>query len=131
MKLKMKKLNRIWHNHTKWEDNKNGMYRNVTNKNIRNKLIKKVIFFFNNKKIYSKFMEDVIINWKFSCEHNLTNSNLNCIAWLGQASACLFCNAPEDITREAWNLLSEEKQNEANKVAEKKIIKWNKCQKNI
>lgn len=102
-----KKLNRIWHNHSKWEDAHYGMYDSITDKKRRFELLKKVKQYFSNKKLYSKYMKLVIQNWKYSCEHNLTNPSMNHIAWLGQASACLYCKAPEDITREAWSLLQE------------------------
>lgn len=64
--------------------------------------------------------EDVLIaltnEWKFGCEHNLTNRSLNRIAWLGQAAMAYKYKIPA-IFSSGWQLLTEEQQEDANNVA--------------
>lgn len=63
-------------------------------------------------------------NWKISAEHNLSNTNRNRQAWLGQAACCFSHGAPEYITKLAWNNLTEKEQKIANDVADDVIKDW-------
>ena len=76
-------------------------------------------------------MDKVIIEWRYSCEHNLTNDSLNQIAYIGQAACCLYYEIPNVITMEAWNMLTGEVQERSNKIAKQAIDKWNKQNKLI
>ena len=72
---------------------------------------------FNSEKMTKKFMLRVINEWKFSCEHNLTNPSMNKIAYIGQAACCIYCGAPNTITMKAWNMLDENIKERANRIA--------------
>jgi hypothetical protein len=84
-------------------------------------------------KAYAEFLRDsarfeealarVINEWKNSCEHYLTNENMNRIAWLGQASMCIATGVPACF-RGGFNKLSEKEQTEANRVALKWLNVW-------
>lgn len=126
----MKQLTRIYHDYTKWEEVKYNAYAKINPKK-KDYQIDKVIYFFKNPNLINEFMEFVIENFKYSCEHNLTNPNLNHRAWLGQTALAVYNKIPAEITMEAWNFLTEEEQNRANTIAEKKIKRWIKCQKSI
>lgn len=77
----------------------------------------------------------VVNEWKFSCEHNLTDRSQNRRAWIGQAAAALAYNYSADFTKTAWNMTDKQKQEDANKVADIAISLWEKkhleglCQK--
>lgn len=121
-------MNRIYHNHELWEEVKYNMYGASKNKEQD---IQKVINFFNTESLVIEYMEKVIEEFKYSCEHNFTNPSMNKIAWLGQASVSLYSNIPEDIVRIAWSYLTLEIQERANNIAIRMIERWNKCQKYI
>ena len=82
---------------------------------------------------YAKFLADssafsvaltrVVNEWKFSCEHYLTNPAMNRIAWLGQASMCYATGVPSAY-RGGFGLLTEEQKEQANELALKYLNKW-------
>lgn len=110
---------RIYHPYHLWEDFKNGFY----NPHNEDK-IQSVIDMFSSEIKTQECMEFVINNWKYSCEHNLTNQSLNRIAWLGQSACCIYDKVPSKTTMQAWNLLDEKTQLRANNIAQKTIDKW-------
>lgn len=124
------KIKRIYHNHRLWEEVEYNMYGNYNNKN-KEMLIQKVINFFNTESLVIEYMERVIEQFKFSCEHNLTNPNMNKIAFIGQCSLALYGKIAREITMIAWNYLTPEIQERANKIAEKQIKRWEECQNYI
>lgn len=82
---------------------------------------------------YSKFLADIprfekaliklISEWKNSCEHYLTNSKMNRIAWLGQASMCIDSGIPSRFCG-GYNLLTEEQQKDADLKALEYLNIW-------
>jgi hypothetical protein len=72
-------------------------------------------------------MQAVVDTWAIAASVNLTNLQQNRRAWLGQAACCLEHKCPEDVTREAWNTLSEDVQRSANAVAMQIIEEWDRC----
>ena len=112
-------MERIFHPYTLWEDFKNGFYEPHDEGKIQ-----LVIEMFLSEQKTLESMEYVINNWKYSCEHNLTNQSLNRIAWLGQSACCVYGKVPSKTTMQAWNLLDEQTQNNANKIAQETIDKW-------
>ncbi len=79
--------------------------------------------FLKDDKKFKNALNHVINEWKYSCEHYLTNSSLNRIAWLGQAAMCYATGIPA-IFRSGFNLLTEEQQNRANLIALEYLNKW-------
>jgi hypothetical protein len=67
---------------------------------------------------FTNAMKNVIDNWPYSCEQNLTASVINHQAWLGHAGCAFNHDAPEDLTRQAWSMLNEQQQLEANLAAD-------------
>jgi hypothetical protein len=76
-------------------------------------------------------MMSVVNDWKYSCEHNLSNTSINRISWVGQAACAYAINSSENIVRFAWWKLTDEEKNRANEKAKNAINYWeeNICQK--
>lgn len=110
---KIMTIRRIYHPYWDWECWKAGMY-------ARRDSV-------DGKEKYAEFLSDiprfnlalcqVITKWPMSCEHFLTDPNINRIAWLGQASMCIETGISRQY-RSGFMLLSGRQQNEANYMAE-------------
>ena len=119
-------LTRTYHPYWKWEEIKHNMWGKVED---RDQFLKWAIDFTGDHKRYGSYMMKVVKEWKFSCEHNLSNRTQNRKAWIGHAACALAEGCPEDIVREAWKYLTEEQQHLANREAEKAIQHWEEeCQ---
>ena len=116
-------MKRVYYSFDKWEDFKNGMFKTKCsmdeNKIINNckKLLKGDLFLWAS-------MNHVSENWRYSAEMNLSNRNRNRQAWLGQSACCFAHNAPDYLTKEAWNLLSDNERKQANAIADGVIKQW-------
>ena len=118
-------MKRIYHPYTDWEDYKLGMWRKETTENEK-VLLDKAIDFTGDHEEYGYWMLQVIEKMPKACEHNLTDFTQNRKAWIGHAACCLAHKIPEYITRDAWGYLNKKQQDDANKQAEKAILKWEK-----
>ena len=128
--MKNPKIKRIYHNYELWEEFKFGMW-NKLKRNKESEMLHKAIEFTGNANLYGEFMLRVTREWKYSCEQNLSHTNLNRQAWIGHAACCLAIGCPEYITRLAWHNLTEEQQIKANIKADEAIFEWEKCQNTI
>ena len=120
--------NRIFHTYDKWECHKAGFYENSKEGMSKAECEEAYRKFLSDDKEFAKALNSVTTEWKHSCEHYLTNSAMNRIAWLGQASACYALGIPSAY-RGGFNLLSEAEQLKANKLALKYLNKWLKKNK--
>jgi hypothetical protein len=118
-------LKRIYHHYEKWEDWRNGMY-SVSPTSMVNQLVDSAKNLLNTTSEFYYIASKVISDWTNSCEQNLTNRNRNRQAYIGQASCCFNSGTPENLTKLAWHQLSSTQQNEANAIADKIILKWEK-----
>lgn len=115
---------RIFHTFDKWECNKAGFYetkppRGLTADNCRayyRELLQDIPEF-------ERILECVITEWKHSCEHYLTNSAMNRIAWLGQAALCYKYGIPSEF-RGGYGLLTEAQQLAADEAALRALNTW-------
>lgn len=114
---------RIYHPYWLWEDFNSGMWRKVS-KDDEILLLKLAIEFTGNHIQYGMAMEEVVFKWKYAMEHNLTNTSLNRLAFIGHCAAQYRHKIPEYITRMAWAKLSETQREDANHVALKVLKKW-------
>ena len=73
--------------------------------------------------LFESILEKLIVEWKYSCEHYLTNRSMNRIAWLGQASVCIVSGVPSRYSG-AWFDVSESKRDLANYLALEYLNKW-------
>ena len=122
MNLKVEK-DRIYHQWSLWEDYPCGFYNNSSGKEKEEKL-QKALDMFNNENLTIDNMLAVVNNWRYSCEHNLTNNSMNKIAYIGQAACAYYAEVPSTVTMEAWNLLSKEVQERSNRIAEEVLNIW-------
>lgn len=116
-------MKRIYHPYTRWEEVPAGMWANVPAAEVMAHL-ERAIAFTGNAEIYGAAMLRVIVEWPLSCEHNLTDENINRKAWVGHAATTLAIGCPEHITRMAWGRLSQEQQDAANAKAQQAIDLW-------
>tara|TARA_R100001480_G_scaffold23315_2_gene33589 strand:+ start:2979 stop:4109 length:1131 start_codon:yes stop_codon:yes gene_type:complete len=122
---------RIFHTYDKWECHKAGFYKSKLNDLSHEECENKFIEIMTNEKLFDESLNRVINEWKYSCEHYLTNKAMNRIAWLGQAAVCILSGVPSKYST-AWSKLNKEQQNKANLIANKYLNIWlekNKMQK--
>ena len=119
------KLDRKYYRYEKWEDFSSGMYSVVSPKE-REIILPRAIEFMGNIKLFESFMKRVVVEWPHSSEHNLSSKSSNRRAWIGQASCAMALVCPEDVTREAWGMIGEQKRILANRAADRVIKKWEK-----
>lgn len=123
-------MKRVYHPYWRWEDYLHGFYDNCSG-SLKESLIQKGIEMFNSKKLTRENMFRVVNEWKYSCEHNLTNPSMNQIAYIGQAACCIYASIPSTVTMELWNMLSKDVQQRANKDAQDALNHWISNNKNI
>ena len=117
-------MKRKYHPYLKWEDFQFGMWRKIKDKKEEEFFLKQAVDLTGDNKKYGEFMLLVAKEWKYSCEHNLTDPTLNKLAFIGHAACCLATGCPEYITRKAWWILSKEQRDLANNEAENAIKFW-------
>lgn len=115
--------NRIFHKYTEWECFKAGFYNTTKDGMTKEQCEIKYAEFLKNSKEFRRTLRRVINEWKNSCEHYLTNSSMNRIAWLGQASVCYAKGIPSEF-RAGFNLLTENEKDKANRIALLYLNKW-------
>lgn len=116
-------MKRVYHPYWDWEEWKAGMW-NPPSRESRPDLLSLAVRFTGDHDAYGEAMMQVIKAWPKSSEHNLTATNMNRLAWVGHAAACFAHGIPEDVTREAWGILSEEQRIAADKKAEIAVQAW-------
>lgn len=118
------KLKRIYHRYEKWECYRSGFFK--SKKGNKEENIQKVVDFFEKEDgiNFDISCNSIIHDWRYSCEHNLSNESLNRIAWLGQACVAKELGIDCYTTREAWSFLSDETKNRSNEIAQKYLNEW-------
>ena len=115
--------NRIFHTYKDWECYRAGFYETTKEGMTKEQCEIAYRDFLINLPKFEESLNFIIKEWKNSCEHYLTNSAMNRIAWLGQAALCYSENIPSTF-RSGFNLLTENQQLAANEVALKYLNKW-------
>ena len=114
---------RIFHTFDKWECQKAGFYATTVIGKTKEECESEYATMLIDLDEFKKALEGVISEWKYSCEHYLTNTAMNRIAWLGQASLCYGRKIPSKY-KGGFNLLSKEEQEKANLLAYEHLNKW-------
>lgn len=114
---------RIFHTYEKWECHKAGFYAPKYKDWKVAECERFYCDFLSDVERFKKTAEKVISEWKYSCEHYLTNKAMNRIAWLGQAAVCYESGVPSRYCS-GWSLLTKEAQEEANLVALDVLNNW-------
>jgi hypothetical protein len=79
--------------------------------------------FLRNLKLFKSCAYRVLNEWPSSTEHNLTNPNMNRIAWIGQSSICIQYGIPSKY-RGGYHLLTLRQQKDADVAALEVINHW-------
>lgn len=118
------KMNRIYHTWEKWECFPAGFYDNKAPNNMTKEEAEKTYYaFLTDLSLFESILKKVIKKWKHSCEHYLTNENMNRIAWLGQACLAYKYNIPA-CYRGGYNQLSDIEKQKADELALKYLNRW-------
>lgn len=117
-------MSRVYHTWDKWECYPAGFFDTKPPKGMTD---------IDCEKLYRDFLKDddrfraaldrVLAEWVNSCEHNLTNENMNRIAWLGQAAMCIDTGVPSRF-RGGYHLLTDDEKYRADQTALFYLNKW-------
>ena len=122
-------MKKIWHPYWKWECFKSGFYSDFKDiKLTKEECEQEYKKFLSNLPLFEKILKKVITKWNYSCEHFLTDSSRNKIAWLGQASMAYYKKIPAKA-RAGYKLLSNKQQKLADNLAKKYLKKYLKMKK--
>lgn len=116
-------MNRVFHPYWKWEEHAAGMWQ-LAPIEQRPGLLEKAVQFTGDAEQYGAAMMRVINEWPNSCEQNLTDTSMNRLAWVGHAACSLQHGIPEDITRKAWAMLTDQQRTDADAKAQKAVDEW-------
>ena len=117
-------MTRIYHTWDRWECYPAGFYENKPPDGMSaEEATRRYAEFLRDLSAFESALHQVTTEWKNSCEHYLSNENMNRIAWLGQASACIALGLPSSF-RAGFNLLSPEEQESANALALAYLNRW-------
>lgn len=115
-------MKRIFHPYDKWEDYINGMYsKHHEDADILIDLSKNML---SDQTKFYKYGKKMISEWVFSSDQNLSNKSINRMAWVGQATCCFAHEAPDFVTKKAWDSMEQKDRDAANKTAIKLINEW-------
>lgn len=115
--------NRFFHTFDKWECHKAGFYASGVEGMKADECIEAYRAFLSDDARFSIALEKVISEWKYSCEHYLTNGAMNRIAWLGQAAMCYETGIPSKFCA-GFNFLTESEKERANQTALDALNRW-------
>ena len=115
--------NRIFHTFDKWEAVAAGFFAPGVKGRTKDDCEAEYGAFLSDLSKFAEGIKRVFKEWPNSCEHNLTNSSMNRIAWLGQAAACIVLGLPSTYRGGFANLLIEQ-QSEANSLALRYLNIW-------
>jgi len=115
-------MNRIFHPWDKWECYKHNFFGSLKGlkKPEAEEMYRSLL---SNPSRFEECLQEIINTWKYSCEHNLSNKDMNRVVWLGQASLALKYQIPADY-RNGYNLLSVKEQETADKLAQAYLDIW-------
>lgn len=117
-------MKRIYHTWDKWECYPAGFYEDKPPDGLTaHDATRKYAEFLRDTPAFEAAAFGVVAEWPRSCEHYLSNVNMNRIAWIGQASACLALRLPSAF-RSGFHLLTPDEQKTANATALKALNRW-------
>lgn len=108
--------NRVFHTFDKWEAVAAGFFLPGLKGRDKNDCEQEYGVFLADLAKFEEGIKKVFKEWPNSTEHNLTNSSMNRIAWIGQAAACAAKGLPSTY-RAGFSALPEDVQDKANKLA--------------
>ena len=116
-------MDRIYHTYDKWECYPAGFY-NSKHKTLKDDQCREAYRdFLRDSNQFAYGMFKVMTEWPNSCEHYLSNENMNRIAWLGQSAVCAVLGIPSQF-RGGFNMLTDDEQKTANSLALSFLNVW-------
>lgn len=126
--MNQRPLERIYHTWEKWESFRSGFFDNNPPEGISKSDAEQLYYkLLSDPVAFADALANILVEWPYSCEHNLTNKTLNRIAWMGQAALAYVYKIPAHF-RGGYNLLTKEQQQAADAVALKYINIWMQSQ---
>ena len=119
----MQKIKRIYHTWDKWECYPAGFYENSKSGMTKDECENEYKNFLSDLNRFELALKRLVNEWKYSCEHYLTNEKMNRIAWLGQAAMCIESNIPSCF-RSGYFLLDKKQRSDADELALKYLNVW-------
>lgn len=120
----VKKIERIFHTWDQWECYPAGFYEEKPPKGMTAEECELAYRdFLASLPDFAQGLEGVVNDWINSCEHYLTNENMNRIAWLGQSAMCYAHQIPSRY-RGGYNLLTDEQKQQADNLALEYLNIW-------
>ncbi len=116
-------MERIYHTWEKWECYPAGFYENQAEIMTKEDCEQEYAKLLRDKKAFAKALKRVITEWVKSCEHYLSNENMNRIAWLGQAALCITHQIPSTF-RGGFHYLTDAEKQAADELALEYLNKW-------
>jgi hypothetical protein len=117
-------MKRIYHTWDQWECYPAGFYEERPPRGLTKEAAEQeYAAFLRDTPRFAAALSRVLNEWPRSCEHYLSNENMNRIAWLGQASACLAEGLPS-VFRGGFNRLTDAEQATANDTALTALNEW-------
>jgi ParB-like chromosome segregation protein Spo0J len=114
---------RVYHTWDKWECFRAGFYAERPKDMTQDEGEEKYREFLSDLARFEAALIVVTTEWKFSCEHYLTNDRMNRIAWLGQASVSQALGIPS-VCRGGYHRLTQEQRAAADALALKYLNMW-------
>lgn len=117
-------MRQVWYPFTSWECIAAGMYESMPPEGLSAEECRaRYKDFLSDLRGFRCAMERVAREWPISCEHFLTNPNINRIAWLGQSAMCITTGVPA-IFRGGFMLLNDRAKYLANLEAQRFLYEW-------
>ncbi len=115
---------RVFHTWDKWECYRAGFYAEHPPEGMtQDEGEEKYREFLADSSRFEDALKTITTEWKYSCEHYLTNERMNRIAWLGQASVAHALHIPSGC-RGGYHRLTEEQKQAADALALEYLNKW-------
>jgi len=116
-------MTQVFYHYSELEEHHAGMWRR-TSVGERDGLIDAAADLMRQPTEFLEAMLSALRGWPKSMEAAFSTPMLNRRAYMGHAGCCVAVNAPEDLTRLAWHMLSPEEQAAANAAADQVIAQY-------
>jgi hypothetical protein len=114
---------RIYYHYRDLEEHAHGMWRRTPSEE-HGAYIESAAGLMADPQAFLDAMRRASIEWPKSMEAAMSTSSLNQRAYMGHAGCCIALGCPEDLTRLAWHTLTQEQQDEANRMADIAIAEY-------
>jgi ParB-like chromosome segregation protein Spo0J len=114
---------RIYHTWERWECYRAGFYAERPSGMTQDEGEEMYRQFLSDLGRFESALKSVTSEWKFSCEHSLTNDRMNRIAWLGQAAVAQAMGIPS-CCRGGYHRLDEAQKQAADALALRYLNEW-------